>query len=114
MPASLLTGIWMLRSSRACPDRLRGRRLVTFATGADTIVRRPVEEVFAFLGDDVDRFASWRYPSWMQLRRLTDGPVEVGARCETALGIPGVPQGPIVTEVTAYRPDWLRGLEESG
>lgn len=37
-----------------------------------------------FLDDDVDRFASWRHPPWMQLRRLTNGPVEVGTRCETA------------------------------
>lgn len=77
---------------------------MTFTIEESVLIDRLVEEVFAFLDDDTERFAQWRRPPWMELQRLSDGPVGVGTRYETALSILGIPQGPIVTEVTAYHP----------
>lgn len=72
---------------------------MTFTIEESVTVERPVQEVFTFLDDDVERFASWRRPPWMELRRLTDGPVGAGSRYETSLRILGIAQGPIVTEL---------------
>lgn len=77
---------------------------MTFTIEESVTIERPVQEVFAFLDDDVERFASWRRPPWMELRRLTDGPVGAGTRYATSLRMLGIPQGPIVTEVTPCHP----------
>lgn len=77
---------------------------MAFEFDESVFVDRPLAEVFAYLDDDTDTFAEWRRPPWMSLTRLTDPPVGVGTRYETALNILGIPQGPITTEVTAYEP----------
>lgn len=77
---------------------------MAFEFDETVVVDKPIEEVFAYLDDDIDRFAEWRRPPWMRLKRLTDPPVGVGTRYETAVNILGVPQGPITTEVAAYEP----------
>lgn len=77
---------------------------MAFEFDETVVVDKPIGEVFAFLDDDVDNFAEWRRPPWMRLERLTEPPIGVGTRYETAVSILGIQQGPITTEVTVYEP----------
>jgi carbon monoxide dehydrogenase subunit G len=73
-------------------------------------VDRPLEEVFAFVGDFVNS-AAWD-PGVAEARNVTEGPVRVGTRYELIVLFNGK-RLPMTYEVTAYEPPHrveLRGM----
>jgi uncharacterized protein YndB with AHSA1/START domain len=66
------------------------------------IIDRPVEEVWAYLGDSAHD-TEWRRPTLKRLEGLGDGPIGPGTRYQGVVAI-GPKQYPYENELTQYAP----------
>lgn len=72
---------------------------MAFTIEQDVTINRPIAEVWDYVVEHDD----WRRPFVLSVRKLTNGPHDVGSRYENSVKI-GFKSGTVVNELTAFNP----------